>query len=312
MKADGDKVLDRRMGVWFKGAMSHRGLRSALVPWLWLLPALLPFVLFLLLPLVEVGRLSLVDWDWFTERFVGLAQFRRLAREPLFWRGLLHTIVFAAVVVPAWIILTLVIASMIAPRLPRAQGRWMTLFYMTYLVSPVILAIVWSWILDPSPAGLVNSVLARADIDPVPWLSSGRLALASVILSTVLTIPGSGVVMYAAALSTLPRELYEAAELEGAGPVQRWWHVTVPLLRPTTLYLTVIYTIASFQVFERVYIMTGGGPGGATSVLVEQIYTRAFLDFNFGTASAQSIVLLVLIAGVAWLQFRTLRSDVQY
>jgi multiple sugar transport system permease protein len=136
--------------------------------------------------------------------------------------------------------------------------------------------------------------------------------LTGVILSTALTIPGSGVVMYVAALGTLPRELYEAADLEGAGPLARWWHVTVPLLRPTTLYLSVIYTIASFQVFERVYIMTGGGPGGATTVLVEQIYSRAFGDFDFGAASAQAVVLLVLIAGVAWLQFRALRSDVQY
>jgi multiple sugar transport system permease protein len=106
--------------------------------------------------------------------------------------------------------------------------------------------------------------------------------------------------------------LLEAAELEGAGPVRRWWHVTVPLLRPTTLYLTVIYTIASFQVFERVYVMTGGGPGGATTVLVEQIYSRAFGDFDFGAAGAQAMVLLALIAGVAWMQFRALRGEVEY
>src|SRR5262249_29418173 len=155
-----------------------------------------------------------------------------------------------------------------------------------------------------------NRLLAWMHLGPAPWLASPRWALASIILSTMLTIPGSGVVIYAAAISGLPAELYEAAQLEGAGPISRWWHVTVPLLRPTTLYLAVVYTIASFQVFERVYIMTGGGPAGSTSVLVQQIYTRAFLDFNFGSASAEAMVLLVLIAGVAWFQFRFLRGKV--
>jgi multiple sugar transport system permease protein len=292
------------------GQITDRRLRDS--PWLWLAPALLPFVLFLLLPVLEVGRLSLTDWDWFSERWVGLAQYRRLARDPDFRRALGHTLIFAAVVVPAWVVGTLAIAAMIAPFAPRAQGRWMTVFYLTYLVSPVILAIVWSWILASGSEGLANRALGGIGVEPVHWLGSGRWALAAVIVSTVLTIPGSGVVMYVAALSTLPRELYEAAELEGAGPIRKWWHVTVPLLRPTTLYLTVIYTIASFQVFERVYIMTGGGPGGATTVLVEQIYSRAFGEFDFGAASAQAMVLLALIAGVAWMQFRALKSDVEY
>lgn len=283
-------------------------------PWLWLAPALVPFVLFLLLPVVEVVRLSFHQWDWFSEEWVGLAQYRRLALDPDFWRAMLHTLVFAAVVVPVWIFATLSIASLIAPRTERARGRWMTAFYLTYLVSPVVLAIVWSWMLAPGGGGLFNQALGWLGLGPVAWLKDPRWALASVILSTALTIPGSGVVIYGAAIAGLPGDLYEAARLEGAGPLACWWRITVPLLRPTTLYLTVIYTIASFQVFERVYIMTGtgGGPGGSTSVLVEQIYSRAFMDFDFGAASALSVVLLVLIAAVAWAQFRTLRSDVQY
>ena len=118
--------------------------------------------------------------------------------------------------------------------------------------------------------------------------------------------------LYSAAISTLPRELFEAAEIEGAGRLSRWRWITIPLLQPTTLYLTVIYTIASFQVFERVYIMTGGGPGGATTVMVEQIYTTAFLGFDFGAASAQAVVLLLMIAAIAWAQFRTLGTEIQY
>lgn len=281
-------------------------------PWLWLAPALAPFALFLLWPVASVVVMSFQRWDWFTSEWVGWREYRHLWPDPDFWRALVHTLIFTAVVVPVWILASLAIATAIARYRPRVRDGWMTSFYLTYLVSPVILALVWSWILNPGSVGLANHALHWIGLGPVPWLSSGRLALASIIFSTAVTIPGSGVLIYSAALSQLPRELDEAAELEGAGPVARWWRITLPLLRPTTLYLTVIYTIASFQVFERVYIMTGGGPGSATTVLVQQIYSRAFLDFDFGAASAQSVVLLMLIAAVAWAQFRTLRTDVQY
>lgn len=281
-------------------------------PLIWLLPVGIPFFLFLLLPLARVVTLSLQDWDWGQTAWVGAAQYRRLARDPEFWRAFLHTLLFAAAVVPAWIFLTLAIASMVAPLGRRARGAWMTAFYLTYMVSPVVLALVWRWMLAPDADGLINRALAALHLGPFPWLTSPRWALASVILSTIFTIPGSGVVIYAAAIAGLPAELYEAAHLEGAGPLTCWWRITVPLLRPTTLYLTVVYTIASFQVFERVYVMTGGGPGGATSVIVYQIYSKAFLDFDFGAAAAQSVILLALIAAVAGVQFKTLKSDVQY
>lgn len=281
-------------------------------PWLWMAPVLIPFVLFLLLPVAEVVRLSFHRWDWFNWIPVGLAQYRRLFRDPEFFRALGHTLAFALAVVPCWVILTLVIASLIAPLHARARARWTTIFYLTYLVSPVVLAMVWTWMLAPDASGLVNRAFGWFGVEPVPWLVSPRLALVGVILSTALTIPGSGVLLYGAAISALPPELYEAARLEGATRFAQWRRITVPLLRPTTLYLSVIYTIASFQVFERVYIMTGGGPAGATSVLVERIYADAFLGFDFGAASAQAVVLLVLIAAVSSLQFRALAGEVQY
>lgn len=289
--------------------------RLALVlehPWLWLAPALLPFALFVLLPILRVAWLSLHDWDWFNLTWVGVRQYRRLALDPAFWRALGHTLLFALVVVPGWVGLTLVIASIIAPRPARSRNLWMTLFYMTYLISPVVLALIWSWLLAPGDSGLANRALAHLGLGPFPWLTSAGWALWSVILSTLLTVPGSGVVIYAAAIGALPLELHEAAHLEGAGPLARWWHITVPLVRPTTLYLAVVYAIASFQVFERVYIMTGGGPAGATSVLVQQVYTRAFLDFDFGAASALAMVLLALVGLVAWLQFRLLKGHSEY
>lgn len=295
-----------------EGAENSAASRIAESPWLWLLPILLPFILFLVLPLIEVIRLSFYRWDWFEEIPVGLGQYRRLLRDPDYLRAVGHTLIFTIVVVPAWIILTLSIATSIAPMRPRARSGWTVVFFLGYLVSPVVLAMLWTWMLAPDETGLVNRMLGWIGIGPFPWLASPKMALAGVILSTVLTIPGSGVLLYSAAISALPQELFEAARIEGAGRFQQWRSITIPLLAPTTLYLTVIYTIASFQVFERVYIMTGGGPAGATTVMVHQIYTSAFESFEFGSASAQSVVLLLLISAVAWGQFRTMSSDIQY
>ena len=125
-------------------------------------------------------------------------------------------------------------------------------------------------------------------------------------------MPATAIVLYSAAIGSIPLEFYEAAEIDGATPVRRWWHITVPLLRPTTLYLLVIYTIASFEVFERIYIMAPSGVGNSTQTMVTQIYQNAFQQFELGIASAQAFVLFVMIVIVAIFQFRFLTSDVEY
>jgi len=172
---------------------------------------------------------------------------------------------------------------------------------------------VWRWIFNPNPYGLANTVAGVLGLEPLKWIGSSDQALAAVILSAVLTIPGGGVVLYSAAMGSLPRELYEAAEVEGAGPLTKWWYITVPLLKPTTLYLLVVYTILAFQVFERVYVMTnGGGPNNATITIVQLVYSTAFQFGRYGLASAMAVVLFIMAVAVAVVQFRSLRSDVEY
>jgi multiple sugar transport system permease protein len=156
-------------------------------------------------------------------------------------------------------------------------------------------------------------VLSVFGASPHAWIGSSDEAMAAVILSTVLIIPGGGVVLYSAAIGGIPKELYEAAEVEGAGWYPKWRHITIPLLRPTTLYLVVVYTILAFQVFERVYIMTnGGGPNNATITIVQLIYSTAFQFGRYGLASAQAVVLFVMAVVVAIVQFRWLQTDVEY
>jgi multiple sugar transport system permease protein len=139
---------------------------------------------------------------------------------------------------------------------------------------------------------------------PIRWLTNPDLSLASIILATLVRGPGGALIIYRAALDGIPKDLYEAARIDGAGPVQQWWHVTVPLLAPTTLFLVMTLTIDSFQVFAQVLMLTDGGPGISSTVLVHKIYTAAFRDLDFGGASAMAMVLFAMIAGVSVIQYR--------
>ncbi|OLD51641.1 MAG: hypothetical protein AUI58_06565 [Chloroflexi bacterium 13_1_40CM_2_70_6] len=281
--------------------------------YLFVLPTFSLFVLFTLLPVAQGLVLALQDARVTGGTFIGLANFATLADDQVFRQALGNTVLYATVVVAAQVTLALVVASLIQPLGARSRVFYRALFYLPLVNSAILVAMVWRWIFNPNPFGLANAALGTLGLGPFLWIGSSDQALLAVILSAVLTIPGGGVVLYSAAIGSLPRELYEAADLEGAGPFAKWRHITVPLLRPTTLYLVVVYTILAFQVFERVYIMTnGGGPNNATITIVQLIYSTAFQFGRYGLASAMAVVLFVMAIVVAIAQFRSLRTDVEY
>ncbi len=281
--------------------------------YLFVLPTFALFVVFTLVPVVQAFVLSLQSARIVGGDFVGLQNFVTLAEDPVFRQALGNTILYSAVVVAAQLTLALVVASLIQPLGPRSQTFYRALFYLPLVNSAILVAMVWRWIFNANPYGLANTVLGVFGLQPLLWIGSSDQALAAVILSAVLTIPGGGVVLYSAAMGSLPKELYEAAEVEGAGALTKWWYITVPLLKPTTLYLLVVYTILAFQIFERVYVMTnGGGPNNATITIVQLIYSTAFQFGRYGLASAMAVVLFIMAVAVAVVQFRSLRSDVEY
>ena len=281
--------------------------------YVFVLPTFALFVVFTLLPVVQGLALSLQNARVTGGEFIGIANFVTLAEDPVFRQALGNTILYTTVVVAAQVTLALVVASLIQPLGARSRVFYRALFYLPLVNSAILVAIVWRWIFNANPFGLANTALGTIGLGPFLWIGSSDQALIAVILSAVLTIPGGGVVLYSAAIGSLPRELYEAAEVEGAGPFAKWWHITVPLLKPTTLYLLVVYTILAFQVFERVYIMTnGGGPNNATITIVQLIYSTAFQFGRYGLARAMAVVLFVMAIAVAVVQFRALRSDVEY
>ena len=281
--------------------------------YLFVLPTFALFVVFTLVPVVQAFVLSLQSARIVGGDFIGLQNFVTLAEDPVFRQALGNTILYSAVVVAAQLTLALVVASLIQPLGPRSQTFYRALFYLPLVNSAILVAMVWRWIFNANPYGLANTVLGVFGLQPLLWIGSSDQALAAVILSAVLTIPGGGVVLYSAAMGSLPKELYEAAEVEGARALTKWWYITVPLLKPTTLYLLVVYTILAFQIFERVYVMTnGGGPNNATITIVQLIYSTAFQFGRYGLASAMAVVLFIMAVAVAVVQFRSLRSDVEY
>jgi len=274
-------------------------------------PSMILFFIFIAYPVTQAVVLAFQKVDLRGGTWIGLKNFEDLGSSKLFWSTMQHTFIYAVFVVIAWIASSMLVASLIQPLSNRFQSLFRAAFYLPNVISIIIISLVWIWILEPE-YGFFNFLLTLVGLPKVLWLQNPDIALWSIVISTVLIVPGSGVVLYSAAMGSVPRDYYEAADVEGASALQKLIHITFPLLKPTTLYLTVIYTIAGFQIFERVYIMTGGGPINSTMTIVQLIFQTAFNDFNFGRASAEALILFAIIATVSFVQFRFLSTDVEY
>ena len=160
---------------------------------------------------------------------------------------------------------------------------------------------VWRWIFN-TEVGIFNNILKWLSMTPIGWLTNPDVAFWSIILTGILKSPGGAMLIYLASLANIPKSLYEAADLEGAGPLTKWWYITIPLMRSTTAFMMITGTIASLQVFAQVLMLTDGGPGMSTEVVVHRVYTSAFRDFDFGLSSAMALLLFIVILLITLLQ----------
>ena len=274
--------------------MYERGAHRWLVLALFLGPSLIGVVLFVAGPIVASLALAFSSWDLLTPpTFVGLRNFERLSRDVEFWAALRHTVTFLAGYVPLVLVSGLAVAVALNGRVP-ARGVFRAIYFLPVVTSWVAVALVWKWLLNPH-FGLVNAWLAQVGIQGPAWLFDPSWAMASVILTSIWKDTGFVMVILLAGLQGIPRVYYEAASIDGASRAQLLRHVTVPLLAPAIFFALTISLINSFQVFDQVYVMTGGGPAGATTVLVERIVKQAFSFSRMGYAAAMSWVLFVLI-----------------
>lgn len=286
----------------------RRRRREALYGYAFLSPQLFGFLLFVIGPLVAVFVYSFQTRNLLTGQisFVGLQNYKdALFHNPLFWRVLLNSLIFAAGLVPFNMALALVLALLLS-RPFRGVTIFRTMFFAPVVTSAVAWAIVWRFMLQ-GEHGTVNQFLGLAGIHGPNWLRQPAWAMVSVIGTRVLKNVGLNMIIYIAALQGIPREYSEAAAIDGANRWQVFRNITLPLLAPTTLVVSVITIVGSLKVFDQILLMTQGGPGNATMVLVYYIYQQAFQFFKTGYASTLAVTLFVVTLGLTLLQW-TLRG----
>ncbi|NUP88637.1 MAG: sugar ABC transporter permease [Candidatus Sumerlaeia bacterium] len=282
--------------------------RYALAPWLFLAPALALIAIFSFYPIAHAVFMSFHRWRILAPPdFIALANYEALMHSRPFWLALRNTLVFAFVSVPAGLILALGTALLLNRPL-RARGFFRTVIYFPVTVSMVVIALIWSWMFSEN-YGVVNGVLQTLGLGPRSWLAEPVSAFAVIIVMSVWKGFGYGTVIYLAGLQTIPDSLYEAARIDGASRWRMFRHITLPLLNPTTLFVLVTAFIGSFQVFDQVYVMTEGGPGHSTSVLVHLVYELAYVKFRMGLACAAACILFVITLLFTFLQIGLIRPQ---
>lgn len=261
------------------------------------LPAIIGTFIFIIIPIFCSFILSFTQWDLLNEiKFVGLENYKSIFNEKVFSQILINTIVYALSTTIFAVIIPLIIASIINTKI-RGSEWFKTVYFIPFITPAVVIAIVWSWIFDPN-FSFINSILNTR----LEWLYDKNLAMPVLIFVSVWKLIGYNVVLFLTGFSTIPENLYEASKIDGAGWSKTFWHVTLPLLKPTTYFVTLVTAISSFQVFDLIYVMTSGGPQGSTDVIVYSIYKNAFEYFDIGKSCALAYVLFVIIFVLAIIQ----------
>jgi multiple sugar transport system permease protein len=270
-------------------------------------PALALVAAFFVVPVVASLVLSFTDFDVYAVarldrlRLVGLENYRRLVDDPRFWIAFRNTAYFVLVGGPLSIAVSLGAAMLLDARLARFRGFFRTVLFLPVVTTLVAVAVVWRYLYHPR-LGLLNHLLARVGIDPVDWLGDPSWAMPAIILLAVWKNFGFNMIVFLAGLQSIPARLYEAAHLDGAGPWQAFRTVTLPLLRPTLVFVTVITGIGYFQLFAEPYVMTQGGPANATLSVALLMYEEGFRWWNMGYGAAVAFVLFAVILALTLLQ----------
>ncbi|GMQ61950.1 carbohydrate ABC transporter permease [Vallitalea maricola] len=286
--------------------------RNRLKGYAFLLPNIIGFAIFTFLPVVVSMVLSFTDWDGFGElNFIGFKNYMNLFSDSTFQISLWNNIYFTAISVPVTMILALLVAVALNKGIKGIKIYRMA-FFLPYITAALAVAVVWQLLYHPS-MGPINGFLRSIGIDNPPrWLSSTKWAMTSVIIMYIWKMIGYYMIIFLAGLQGIPKNLYEAANIDGANSWHKFRKVTVPMLSPVIFFAVIIGVINSFKVFTEIYALTEGGPGRSTNVLVYNIYVEAFQKYNLGYASAMAYVLFAIIVLITLIQFRGQKKWVNY
>ena len=310
--AEGPGLLSRDTGVGRIRVPRFHLLRreEARFAWLSLLPALTFFAIFVGFPVVYSFVLSFQDWNLTspTARWIGLENYQALLEDETFLRSLWDTTLLTIAITFCVAVFSLGMAVLLDLKL-RYIKLYRTVLYLPAVTSLIAIGIVWVWMFDPQ-YGLINQMLRVVGISGPLWLADPQTALLSLVITAAWRNVGYFATIFLAGLQGIDKTYYEAAQIDGADPWICFWRITLPLLRPTVLFVVVMSVILSFQVFALVYVMTAGGPAGSTSVIVFYLYQQAFTYFHMGYASAVGYVLFVIIFVLTLLQFKLFGKQV--
>ncbi|MFS0895144.1 carbohydrate ABC transporter permease [Microbacterium sp. 179-I 3D3 NHS] len=282
-------------------------LRESLVGWGFAAPNLVLMSLFLFVPIIWATILSFQETKGFGDpEWVGLDNYANLVTDPVFWQSLLNTVLFTVVTVPIELAGGLGLAVLLNSVLP-ARGLFRTAIVLPMVISGVASGMI-AVIMFYESNGLVNKILQAIGLPSIGWQSEGTPAMISVIIAAIWLRLGFNMIIYLAGLQSISPELYEAARIDGASRWQQFRSVTVPLVGPSTFFLLIMNVIASFQVFDLIFVMTGGGPGNATSVLVTYAYRNGFQIREQGYGAAIGIVILIITLIFTYIQWKTSRT----
>lgn len=286
-----------------RGLLSRLRARRVFHAYLFIAPVVVLFGLFRVLPSVQTLLYSFYKVELLRGRFtfLGWENFTALLQDEIFRQATVNTLIYVAAIVPISAGLALLLAVLFTVQF-RLQELFKAVYFAPMVTSTVAAAMVWWWMYNPQ-FGLLNVLLRLLHLPPQPWLMSSHTALASIIIFSVWKTVGYNMIIYIAGLQAIPPQFYEAALIDGAGLVQQFRRITIPLLAPTTTFILIYNTILAFQVFDQVFVLTGGGPADSTNVVVLELYRQAFQRYNFGYASAEAMVLFVIIMGITVLQF---------
>jgi multiple sugar transport system permease protein len=277
--------------------------------WFFLAPALGLIFIFFFLPVAASLLLSVTDFDLYgiaspsNTRFIGFQNYSRLLATPDFWNALKNTFYFAFVGGPLTIAVSLGAALLLSSKLVRLKGLFRTIYFIPFVTTLVAVSIVWKYLYH-TRYGLFNYALGAVGISPIDWLGDPHWAMPAIILMAVWKSFGYNMLIFIAGLQAIPEELYDSAEIDGAGPVRKFFSITLPMLAPTLVFVGVITMIGYFQLFAEPYVMTQGGPLRSTTSVVLLMYEEGFRWWRMGYAAAIAFVLFIVILIATLLQFR--------
>ena len=277
--------------------------RRVLHAYLFIAPVIVLFGIFRVAPAIQTLLYSFYKVELLRGRFtfIGLENFTALLTDEIFRKATVNTLTFVVTIVPISAFLGLILAVLFNAKF-HLKEFFKAVYFAPMVTSTVAAAVVWWWMYNPQ-FGIFNVLLKLVGLPEQPWLMSSRMALPSIIIFSIWKTLGYNMIIYLAGLQAIPQQFYEAATIDGAGAVKRFWRISVPLLAPTTNFLLIYNGILAFQVFDQVFVLTGGGPANSTNVVVLDLYRQAFERYNFGYASAEAMVLFVFILGVTVVQY---------